>query len=526
MRRVYPFLVLLVATIQFGPGGQATAAGGSGLSAGTISTDFNADGFQDLAIGVTNESVGTVLNAGAVNVLYGSATGISATANQLWTQDSRNVLEVSEADDQFSHGLVSGDFNADGFTDLAVGAPFEDVGTIGSAGAVNVLYGTANGLSARDQLFTQDSPNVLDQSEASDLFGASLAAGDINGDGFTDLAIGVRQEKVGAAGSAGAVNVLYGSAVGLTTAGNQFWTQDSPGVEGEGAEGGDVFSRGLGVGDFDGDGFADMGVGAWEEDVGAIPNAGAVNVLYGSAAGLTTDGNQYWTQNSPDVQEVAESNDWFGRPVTPGDFNGDGFDDVALGAHLESVGGVNTAGAANVLYGSAAGLTAAGNQLWTQDSPDVEDLAEVGDHFARTAASGDINGDGFADLAVGVSEEDVGVIDSAGAVSILFGSAGGLVATDDEFWTQDSPQVKDVAEEDDLFGWYVKLGDFDGDGSADLASAAAFEDLGAEVDAGAVNLLYGSPDGLTTAGTQIWTQNNVGVKEVAEGGNLFGAITT
>jgi hypothetical protein len=502
----------------------ATAAGESGVRAGAIPTDFDADGFQDLAIGVSDEDVGATSAAGAVNVLYGTANGLAAGRNQLWTQNSRGVLDTSEADDQFGHGLATGDFDGDGFVDLAVGAPFEDVGSVGSAGGVNILFGSANGLTSRDQFFTQDSPNVLDQAEAGDLFGASLAAGDINGDGFADLAIGVREEDVGAAGSAGAVNVLFGSARGLTTVGNQFWNQDSSGIEGDGAETGDVFSRGLGIGDFDGDGFADMGVGAWEDDVGAVANAGTVNVLYGSAAGLTTDGNQFWTQDSPDVLEEAETNDWFGRPITPGDFDGDGIDDLAIGAHLESVGAVNTAGAIHILFGSATGLTAAGNELWTQNSTDVEDVAEVGDHFARTAASGDIDGDGFADLAVGVSEEDVGTIDSAGAVNILFGSAGGLVATDDEFWTQDSPQVKDRAEADDLFGWYVKLGDFDGDGSMDLASGAAFEDLGDDPDAGAVNILYGSPDGLTTVGTQIWTQDNNGVKDVVEAGDLFGAI--
>lgn len=137
------------------------------------------------------------------------------------------------------------------------------------------------------------------------------AAGDFNGDGFDDLAIGVPAEDLGAVTGAGAVSVLLGSATGLTDVGNQLWTQDSAGIL-DAAETDDQFGDALAVGDFNGDGFADLAVGVHFEDVGAAALAGAVNVLLGSAAGLASGGTQFWSQDSTGVQDTAELNDNFG----------------------------------------------------------------------------------------------------------------------------------------------------------------------------------------------------------------------
>ncbi len=91
----------------------------------SVRMDFNGDGFADLAIGVPNEAVGTVTNAGAVNVIYGSTGGLSATAtpDQFWTQNTPNVAGVADVDDAFGKALAAGDFNGDGFADLAIGRP-------------------------------------------------------------------------------------------------------------------------------------------------------------------------------------------------------------------------------------------------------------------------------------------------------------------------------------------------------------------------------------------------------------------
>jgi hypothetical protein len=179
-----------------------------------VAADVNNDGFADLVVGVPGENGA----AGAVNVLYGTGGGLSGAGSQVFFQAGGN----SESGDQFGYALAAGDFNNDGFADLAVGAPFEDVGRAGGAGAVSVLYGSANGLTTGGgRLFTQAGGTV----EALDGFGFALAAGNFNNDSFADLAVGASGEAVGSAGQAGAVSVLAGSAGGLTTSGARLFTQ-------------------------------------------------------------------------------------------------------------------------------------------------------------------------------------------------------------------------------------------------------------------------------------------------------------
>jgi hypothetical protein len=413
--------------------------------------DFNRDGFADLAVGASHEDIGTLSDAGAVNVLYGTPMGLTGTGSQYFTQDSPGVGSAAGERDFFGLALAAGDFDHDGFADLAIGAPFEWVGTLSDAGVVNVLYGSASKLTGvGSQTFTQNSPGVGSSAEPNDLFGAALAAGDFNHDTFDDLAVGVPVEDVGTTVAAGAVNVLYGSADKLTGFGSQTFTQDSPGVGSSPED--DQFGNALAAGDFNHDGFADLAVGVPFEDINTILDAGAVNVLYGSASKLTGVGSQYVTQNTPGVGSNAEPSDRFGFALAAGDFNHDGFADLGVGAPSDGVGRLRRAGIVNVLYGSASKLTGVGSQTFTQDSPGVGSAAEPRDLFGSALAAGDFNGDSFADLAVGAVFEDVGTAMNAGAVNVLYGASSGLTGTGSQYFTQNSPGVGSSAEEGDFFG--------------------------------------------------------------------------
>src|SRR4029450_12511583 len=150
---------LVVVSILIPPGtlwgatqalGQAAPAAPA-TDAGSLRADFDGDGFADLAVGAPIETVGSLSGAGAVNVLYGSAAGLTGTGSDVFTQNTSGVINSAETQDQFGGALAAGDFNHDGFADLAVSVAGEDVGGIVDAGAVNVLYGSARGLTGGRQ---------------------------------------------------------------------------------------------------------------------------------------------------------------------------------------------------------------------------------------------------------------------------------------------------------------------------------------------------------------------------------------
>jgi hypothetical protein len=278
------------------------------------------------------------VDPGMVWRLDGSAAGLVAgpEADQYYIQGKKNfpdlncpdptILETcQEQGDHFGWAVAVGDFDGDGFDDMVIGVPGEryktNTGGSNNTGQVHVLYGSVNGPARKkSQIWNQDQPNVLDEGDSGDLFGNALATGDVDGNGFDDLIVGVPNERVKPGpDQIGIVQVFLGRAGKLSTTGQQLWSQDSPGIL-DTAELNDHFGAALSTGDYDGDGFSDLAVGVPLEDFPGAPtafNAGAVNVLYGLGSGLSDARNQFWTQDSPDVEDTVEAGDVFGSTLAP-----------------------------------------------------------------------------------------------------------------------------------------------------------------------------------------------------------------
>lgn len=282
----------------------AHAAGGSSSSTGIASGDFDGDGHDDMAIGVPGEDVldgsKDVENAGAVNIIYGGDDRLEPDGNQIWHQNQPGVADFSAFEDRYGFALAAGDFDGDGRDDLAVGVPGENIDHEGQAGAVHVLYGSGNGLSAAgDQIWTQNSQGIQETAEEFNEFGAALAAGNLGRGPQDDLVIGVPDESLPDPGNpdfanAGIVHTLYGSNSGLTAENDQLWHQDVQGVIGVAASD-EHFGFSLAIADFGRSPHNDLAIGVRRDTSGTandVPDAGAVNVLYGSDGGLRAKGNQ------------------------------------------------------------------------------------------------------------------------------------------------------------------------------------------------------------------------------------------
>ena len=386
------------------------------------------------------------------------------------------------------------DFNTDGADDLAVGVPFETHSGKALAGAVDVLLGfdqahpneppAIAGLKKEGaQHWTLATTHVGMAPADGDLFGFALGPGDFNGDGASDLAIGIPGRTVDGHPRAGAVVVLYGSWFDGLIADPRSPDRVLPSqyiVQGgriAGAPGRDErFGHALVSGDFNGDGFGDLAIGA----PGGLPflvgpqGRGEANVIYGSSVGLDPTAqaaNQLWNQGA--LADQAEPGDWFGFSLAAGQWGNGDQDDLAIGVPGETIGNVERAGVVNVVYGSAAGLSVAGNHLLSASnfpSPSIAgapwpDQPQFNAHFGFSLASGDLSHccTPLEDLVIGEPYRDIDPLggspaQDAGAVRIVFGDADGLAAA----WFTDTftqgGDVGDYPETGDYFGYAVSVG--------------------------------------------------------------------
>jgi hypothetical protein len=329
---------------------------GTALAAG----DFDDDGIADLAVGAPGEAFGTAYQAGWVSVLYGAKDGLNrGRAARSLAQGEKNLGSVPEDDDRFGAALAAGDFDDDGRDDLAVGAPGEN----GAAGTVHVVISTATGVGRTAAGLTRATPGVPEVPARGDAFGAALAAGNFDGKGGDDLAVGIPGEDR----RAGGVSVLYSEgAKGITGRTADHCNQASPGVHGDPGAG-DGFGAALAAGRLNAGKIDDLAVGVPADDVGEVADAGAVHVLYGTDDGLTGEGSRHVHQNNKGVGGVAATGDRFGLSVAVARILGGAVDSLVVGVPAEGVVGTSTqnAGAFQVLGRSDDGPTATKSRLWT-----------------------------------------------------------------------------------------------------------------------------------------------------------------
>ncbi len=489
--------------------------------------DFNGDGFADLVVTGSDDS-GTSSRT-PIQILYGADSGLPKQPRAFLLEDL-----VSPGDNDrglwggFGLGATtSGDFNGDGFSDLAIGIPGLNVGDVQEAGGVLIIPGANAGLDpSRRTLITQASPGVADTPEEEDGFGVSLTAANLGRGREDDLVVGVPAEDiVGGIYDGGQVHILYGTSQGLDLRSGQVWRQNSPGIDGRAGDS-DNWGSKLVTGHFAGSPFADLAVGnpgdhyheTWEH------GAGTVQILYGSTAGLTAHASQRWSAASPALRHLGAV---YGFPeaMAAADFDADGHDDLVLSSR-EGPGSAE-AGSFTVLYGSRTGLNASRAQTWSQNSRGIASAPAESEAFGQALATGNFGRDGggrlYADLAVGVAESTDRP--EAGGVHIIFGGPRGLTGSHSELWSERTPGIPGVPEAGDNFGSPLAVGDFGHNPRSgtvdDLAIVVGNDILSGTELTGALVVLYGRSDGLTAQNAQRWNSVDLGLPK-----NGFGWFPT
>jgi hypothetical protein len=420
--------------------------------------DVNGDGYSDVIVGAHQYDNGET-DEGAAFIYHGSATGISTTA--------ATFTESNQPSAQMGFSVAgAGDVNGDGYSDVIVGAFLYDNGQV-NEGAAFVYHGSATGVSTT-------AAAMVESNKVGAQLGISVSgAGDINGDGYSDVIVGAHQYQNGQ-NNEGAAFVYHGSATGISTTASAIV---------EGNQIGASMGRSVaGAGDVNGDGYSDVIVGAYNYD-NPIDGEGSAFVYHGSAAGISTIANAVTKSNQQGAR--------MGYSVaSAGDVNGDGYSDVIVGATGYD-NGENQEGAVFIYHGSATGISTTSVTLIEGNQASAAMGISVG-------SAGDVNGDGYSDVIVGAYQYDNGETNE-GAAFLYHGSATGITIT--------AAAMLECNQVNAQMGQSVaSAGDVNGDGYSDVIVGAWQYDNG-ETDEGAAFTYHGSATGINSTATAMIESN-------------------
>ena len=448
---------------------------GDNLGRAVASGDINGDSFMDIIIGAPYADPGGGSNAGKTYVIFGSSS--LPVIIDLSTQSADITVYGDDKDDHCGYSVASGDVNGDGFDDVIIGAQFADPPGKPwdwNAGETYVIFGSSNPPQIID-LNYQTADITICGDDADDYSGWAVASGDINGDEYDDIIIGAIHADPGGRSNAGETYVIFGFSPPIPVIIDLSLSSANITVCGAAAE--DSSGRAVSTGDVNADGYDDIIIGALYADPGERTIAGETYVIFGSSS--PSPYIDLSTQSADITICGADVGDNSGYAVASGDINGDGYDDIIIGAYQADPPGGNIAGETYVVFGASFQSPPYIIDLFSQSADITVCGDNDGDLSGSALASGDVNGDGYHDLLIGAHGADPGGRTMAGETYLIAG--GGAIITSHglggKSWIKNFSLLARYWGSFKAFGAvnnqgeiHLAVGDIDGDGHDEIAA--------------------------------------------------------